>query len=982
MSTDTDYVITIKGKDAALRKAAADYIELLLKPWTPQRDNKKTLVRIDVFRNESNARGLLAPSSLCEDAAKLFPGTDISFKSKNEYGNIQEGHWNEEGVTPKDLNSTVVLKVLQRIQSDVQNLVNQVDWLTPLSEWATSNKAPEKTLKQIKETLQGATAAKIKLKSEQESKERLKLEKETKGLLTLEAGTRWSFHPVLARKNRKIGTLGKPLLWKCIWDSTQLEHNWIPCESSDADGCIAEAIHHECTSVCIGFPILLESSEEQMFLETQLQEVINAESLCVFLHTPGRFRGLGVFIHKYKKAFYALLTPESTDGAHIKPYLKNELRLASILENGGIYQVLDNNAFAGNDRTEPFREEIVPDCLACKEPNVFLATDNGRYHQLEDSPLGRIYCLSQADGTIVWSSEIHFHVCYALVVLGSSSLLVVIRKGRSLFLICMEATTGRERWRKSLDESIGRSFRLAGTEDTALLLSYSEDPYKVEIPKSTNYSYEFQAALLSWVKVSTGEFSQQKTLTKEDRPNPDIALDSSSVYVAGKNWITTFTHEGEDFWTTFLPNGDKCDRCRIVPTGNGTVLISRASAGITCVKGETGTTVWANDDLTWDALVGCNNIAFLTGNSSCTARNIFDGSLLWQKSINKERSHLGSTPVFVNDKFFVINTNESGLKWFDVLSGTEAGELPLSFFSGPLIPLKSGSWVSVQSVSLGCKLAGKQVVSFDLMAAPSRPLTNELSREKQSLLDLKVGTPKGPWPMSRQGEGCAAFLPTVEKSGYKQFIEAWKANENLSPRLARLGLTVADNGNDNAKVLGIIRGHEMVAQAKLWTEPVIGPGKTAPARGRQWRLVMAYGGLELLIKSLSGTKGNGLDEKILENLFGKLSLPTFEPLEPPAIDKSSLKEWIEEEDASDVLDFLKMENGDRRRFDAWLTRQQAVATWGDGVLLAKALRSATAHGALSPTKITEWKLSETLTRLVDNIFRIDEACFEVLGKTL
>jgi hypothetical protein len=34
MSTDTDYVITIKGKDAALRKAAAVYIELLLKPWT------------------------------------------------------------------------------------------------------------------------------------------------------------------------------------------------------------------------------------------------------------------------------------------------------------------------------------------------------------------------------------------------------------------------------------------------------------------------------------------------------------------------------------------------------------------------------------------------------------------------------------------------------------------------------------------------------------------------------------------------------------------------------------------------------------------------------------------------------------------------------------------------------------------------------------------------------------------------------------
>lgn len=174
----------------------------------------------------------------------------------------------------------------------------------------------------------------------------------------------------------------------------------------------------------------------------------------------------------------------------------------------------------------------------------------------------------------------------------------------------------------------------------------------------------------------------------------------------------------------------------------------------------------------------------------------------------------------------------------------------------------------------------------------------------------------------------------------------------------------------------------MIAQAKLWAEPSIGPGKTAPARGRQWRLVMSYGGLELLIKSLSGTKGNGLEGKILENLLGKISLPTFEPLEPPAIEKSSLKEWIEEEDASDVLDFLRMENGDRSRFDAWLTKQQAVATWGDGVLLAKALRSATVHGALSPTKIMEWKLGETLSILTEHIFRIDEGFFEVLGKTL
>ena len=173
MSTDTDYVITIKSKDAALRKAAADYIELLLTPWTPQRDNKKTLIRIDVFRNESNARGLLVPSSLCQDAAKLFPSTDVSFESKNEHGNTEEGQWNEEGSPPKDINATVAAKALERIQSDVESLENRVDWLTPLAEWASSNKIAKKSLEQVKEALKGAKVAKEELATKNKAEEEL-----------------------------------------------------------------------------------------------------------------------------------------------------------------------------------------------------------------------------------------------------------------------------------------------------------------------------------------------------------------------------------------------------------------------------------------------------------------------------------------------------------------------------------------------------------------------------------------------------------------------------------------------------------------------------------------------------------------------------------------------------------------------------------------------------------------------------------------
>ena len=195
MSTDTDYVITIKGKNAALRKAAADYIELLLKPWTPKRDNKKTLIRIDVFRNESNSGGFLTPSSLCKEAAELFSGTNVSFESKNEYGNTQEGQWNENGSPPNDINATVAVKVLERIHSDVQKVEDRVDWLIPLAEWASSNKVAKKSLEQVKEALKGAKVAKEELATKNKAEEELKIEQETKDALALEAATSWRLPP-------------------------------------------------------------------------------------------------------------------------------------------------------------------------------------------------------------------------------------------------------------------------------------------------------------------------------------------------------------------------------------------------------------------------------------------------------------------------------------------------------------------------------------------------------------------------------------------------------------------------------------------------------------------------------------------------------------------------------------------------------------------------------------------------------------------
>ena len=708
MSTDTDYIITIKGKNAALRKAAADYIELLLNPWTPQRDNKKTLIRIDVFRNESNARGLLAPSSLCEDAAKLFPGTDVSFESKNEYGNTEEGQWNEEGSPPKDINGTVAVKALKRIQSDVESLENRLDWLIPLAEWASSNKVAKKSLEQVKEALKGAKVAKEELATKNKAEEELKIEQETKDALALEAATSWSFHPVLAAENRRIGTLGKPLIWK--WASTQPNFSWIPCESVDVGGCVAEAIRQECTSVCIGFPILSESSEGQKFLETQLYNLIEDESPYVFLQTPGRFRGLGLNIHKHKETFFALLPPESTDGTILLFQLKKYFQIAEVLEGAGIHQAMGDKALAVYRKT--YNERIKSDCLVCKDEYVFLAVDNVWSRK---NPTGQIYCLSKANGKIMWSSEYRFHVCCALIVLESSSLMAVIGTAGSPFLICLDATSGQERWRKPLDESIGPSFRLAGSGNTVFLLSQGQ---------------------LSWWKVSTGECFLKKFLPKEDSPELEIALDSKRVYVAGKSWITAFNLEGSDAWTVHLP---KADWCKFALTGVGHALISRGELGVTCIKVETGATVWtAQDAKVWGALVGCNNIAFFTGDNCCTARNIIDGSLLWHKELNHKSSRFCNIPVLVNDKFFVIDTQEELLEWFDVSSGAEAGVMRFSPASS-LIPTKSGLWVATQLFWLGSKGGETQVVCFN----------------------PKIGPPMGPWPTNHQGEGCASFLPST-----------------------------------------------------------------------------------------------------------------------------------------------------------------------------------------------------------------------------
>ncbi|MEC4815849.1 MAG: hypothetical protein SAK29_21630 [Scytonema sp. PMC 1069.18] len=56
--------------------------------------------------------------------------------------------------------------------------------------------------------------------------------------------------------------------------------------------------------------------------------------------------------------------------------------------------------------------------------------------------------------------------------------------------------------------------------------------------------------------------------------------------------------------------------------------------------------------------------------------------------------------------------------------------------------------------------------------------------------------------------------------------------------------------------------------------------------------------------------------------------------------------------------------------DQWIVQSVPIYTWSDAVRLAKALRNATAHGALSPTKVQEWGLQKAFLTLPNNLGEI------------
>ena len=956
MSTDTDYVITIKGKNAALRKAAADFIELSLNPWNPQREDKKTLIRLNLFRNESRSAGFLTPSSLCEEAAQIFPGTDVSFSSRNEYGYTEDGHWSEEGSPPVDAAATVAEKVFARVQVEVESPHDRIRWLKPLIDWGEASAVPEKTTQAIKDALEKAEIAANEAAAAREAEAELKSHKEVEAVQAFQSLTKWIFHPVLTVDSQHLGELGQPAVWRLSSGPLEDEQSgwgevWDSIEAEEIDAYLETSFGERFTQkLAVAFPIRTDSRTASKFLN----DLFDGGHNLIRMRESPKGKDYGWLRSKYTARVFARTSSTILVGEEIikhgssfillsnfyysneteKSEIKKCFRLAKLVQGASVWGIVNENTLAPDKQS--FGQDIQTSCLAAHEGRVFLAISSTPNM---NAPTGRITSLSLADGSVEWTSQTAFKRCGDLITSNDSTLLALcIGHDNQPQLVSIESSTGRELWRVPIDYPSNCIFRLAASSETVVLSAG-----------------EYGKAHISFWKLISGEKIADKTF--QEASSPKVVMDGLRVYVVDCQWAAAFTHDGENAWTVHLPQADTCS---VALSGNNTLLLSLGNKGIACLRCENGSVVWSVEEYSYGdpCVVGAGQVAFFASRKEiempdyikycgmCSARNIKNGALVWQA----ETPEPGHHPLVVTDAAVLT----SGLEWFDISSGAKLGSWGFSLKSGIIAP--DGTLVSVGSSWLGTY--------------------------QMACLDNVIGLPSGPWPMRRQSPGNAAFLLRPEqKQGYKQFIAAWKAKEDMSPRLARLGATATqETKGTTGRIHGVIRGHEMIAQAKLWADPSIGSGDTAPLRGTQWRLVMAYGGFELLVKSLTAMKGGGLEEKTLSDLIGKLSLPNFDTLVPPSIDKSSLEEWMEEEDASYVLDFLKMENGDRKRFDAWLAKQKPVETWTDAVLLAKALRSATVHGALSPTKIDEWKIGDAVSRLTDEIFGLDEAVFEVLGK--
>ncbi|MGH2413369.1 MAG: hypothetical protein ACRDEA_06700 [Microcystaceae cyanobacterium] len=128
-----------------------------------------------------------------------------------------------------------------------------------------------------------------------------------------------------------------------------------------------------------------------------------------------------------------------------------------------------------------------------------------------------------------------------------------------------------------------------------------------------------------------------------------------------------------------------------------------------------------------------------------------------------------------------------------------------------------------------------------------------------------------------------------------------------------------------------------------------------------------------MTKTLLRIEKKSLNPETIKDFTEKCSLPDYSSLNPPEATRVNLEKWLNKpscEKKSAIADFLSLDNGDKTIIEEWIVKSTPVSTWVDAVRLAKAIRNATAHGALFASKVNQWGLQKPLLTLSNNLGEI------------
>lgn len=204
--------------------------------------------------------------------------------------------------------------------------------------------------------------------------------------------------------------------------------------------------------------------------------------------------------------------------------------------------------------------------------------------------------------------------------------------------------------------------------------------------------------------------------------------------------------------------------------------------------------------------------------------------------------------------------------------------------------------------------------------------------------------------IEKLNERLRRFLPE-RKSFWESVLKAGMSRQEYEDRLL-------NRSKIRSRVGGIYRGARLVFSAAGWKKPAIGDGdRSAMARGSQWRMTMAWTGLELLCDSLFPRIYNCEADIVLEwcQLLG-LAVIGEEIRVPGGLKRSAKIRnlWREE---VDILEFLDVRGGKpRRSLDAWWVKKTPITDYAVALQAARAIRDVTSHGLLSAHRVEKFGL--------------------------